>query len=45
MEYIKEINIMEAVIHILDNNSDEPVLNEYSLELNEDTYNFLLKHL
>lgn len=36
---------MEAVIHILDNNSDEPVLNEYSLELNEDTYNFLLKHL
>ncbi|MCI6275365.1 MAG: nucleoid-associated protein [Clostridium sp.] len=45
MEYIKEINIMEAVIHLLDNNSDEPVLNEYSLELNEDTYNFLLKHL
>ncbi|GAA0694459.1 MULTISPECIES: nucleoid-associated protein [Clostridium] len=45
MEYIKEINIMEAVLHILDNNSDEPVLNEYSLELNEDTYNFLLKHL
>lgn len=45
MEYIKEINIMEAVLHILDNNSDDPVLNEYSLELNEDTYNFLLKHL
>lgn len=45
MEYIKEINIMEAVLHILDNNSNEPVLNEYSLELNEDTYNFLIKHL
>jgi len=28
MEYINEININEAIIHILDNNSDEPVLNE-----------------
>jgi hypothetical protein len=45
LEYINEINITEAVIHILDNNSDEPVLNEYSLELNEDTYNFLYKHI
>lgn len=45
MEYINEINITEAIIHILDNNSDEPVLNEYSLELNEDTYNFLYKHI
>ena len=45
MEYINEINITEAIIHILDNNNDEPVLNEYSLELNEDTYNFLFKHI
>jgi hypothetical protein len=45
LEYINEINITEAIIHILDNNSDEPVLNEYSLELNEDTYSFLFKHI
>lgn len=45
VEYIKEININEAVIHILDNNTEEPVLNEYRLELNEETYRFLLKHI
>lgn len=45
MEYINEININEAVIHILDSNSDEPILNEYKLRLNEETYNFLLKHI
>ena len=45
MEYINEINITEAIIHILDNNSDEPILNEYSLDLNEETYNFLIKHI
>ncbi|MBC2581538.1 nucleoid-associated protein [Clostridium sp. DJ247] len=45
MEYIKEINLNEAVIHILDNNTDEPILNEYTLELNEDTYSFILKHI
>ena len=45
LEYIREININEAVIHILDNNSDEPILNEYTLELNEEIYNFLLKHI
>lgn len=45
LEYIKEITINEAVIHILDNNSDEPVLNEYYMELNEDIYKFLLKHI
>lgn len=45
MEYISDINIQEAVIHIVDSNTDEPVLNEYSLELNEDTYTFLHRHL
>jgi hypothetical protein len=45
MEYINEININEAVIHILDSNGEEPILNEYSLELNEDTYLFLYKHI
>ncbi len=45
MEYIKEIHINEAIIHILDNNSEEPVINEHYLELNEDTYKFVLRHV
>ena len=45
MEYINDINIQEAVIHIVDSNGEEPVLNEYKLELNEDTYKFLYKHI
>ena len=45
MEYINDINIQEAVIHILDSSTDEPILNEYNLELNEDTYNFLHRHI
>ncbi|MGL4773512.1 MAG: nucleoid-associated protein [Clostridium sp.] len=45
MEYISDININEAVLHILDSNAEEPVLNEYPLELNEDIYKFLHKHI
>lgn len=44
MEYIREININEAVLHILDTNSDEPILNEFKLDLDEDVYRFLLRH-
>lgn len=45
MEYIKNININEAVIHILDNESGEPLLTELYLELSEETYMFLLRHI
>lgn len=45
MQYVNDINIQEAVIHILDTNGDEPVLNEFALELNDDIYKFLFKHL
>lgn len=45
MEYINDINIQEAVIHILDSEAGEPVLNEYALDLSEDTYNFLYRHI
>jgi hypothetical protein len=45
MEYIREISINEAVIHILDSNTDEPVLNEFRLELNEELYKFILRHV
>lgn len=44
MEYINDININGAVIHILDSNGDEPVLNEYSLDLDEDIYKYIYKH-
>lgn len=45
MEYINDININQAVIHVLDRNASEPVLNEYILELNDEVYKFLLKHI
>ncbi|OSA97805.1 UNVERIFIED_ORG: nucleoid-associated bacterial protein [Clostridium botulinum] len=45
MEYINDININQAVIHVLDRNAAEPVLNEYMLELNEEVYKYLYKHL
>ena len=45
MEYINDINIQEAVIHILDSEAGEPVLNEYALDLSDDTYNFLYRHI
>lgn len=45
MEYIKEITINEAIVHILDNNGDEALLNEYTLELNEEVHTFLKKHI
>lgn len=45
MEYINDININEAVIHVLDSNGEEPVLNEYSLELDEDTYRYIYRHI
>lgn len=45
MDYVNDININEAVIHILDSNVEEPVLNEYKLDLNEDTYKFIFKHI
>jgi len=45
MEYINDVNIQEAVIHILDAGAGEPILNEYTLDLSEDTYNFLYRHI
>ncbi|WP_097025408.1 nucleoid-associated protein [Clostridium peptidivorans] len=45
MEYIREVIINEAIIHVLDNNADEPILNEQKLTLNDEVYTFLLKHI
>ncbi|MBD5631374.1 nucleoid-associated protein [Clostridium botulinum] len=45
MEYIKEVNINEAIIHILDSNANGPILNEYKLKLDDENYKFILKHV
>lgn len=45
MEYVNDINIVEAVIHILDNNSDEPILNEYKLDLGDEIYKYIYRHI
>jgi hypothetical protein len=45
MDKIRDISINEAIIHVLDNNSDEPILNNYMMELNEDVYRFIRSHL
>lgn len=45
MEYINDINIQEAVIHILDSGASEAILNEYAIDLSDDTYNFLYRHI
>jgi hypothetical protein len=45
MDYINDININEAVLHVLDSNAEEPVLSEFSIELAEDQYKILDKHI
>lgn len=45
MDDIKEISISEAVVHILDVNSDEAILNESRLALGEELYDYLLKYI
>lgn len=45
MEYVKDITINEAIIHILDNNGDTPLLNDKLLTLDEEVYKFLFKHI
>jgi len=39
------IKIKKAVIHVLDKESDEPLLNEFELDINEDIQLFLEKHI
>ena len=40
MEYVNDINIIEAVINVLDNNGEEAILNEYKLDLILQSFNF-----
>lgn len=39
------MEIKNAVIHVLDREAEEPLLNEFELEINDDIYNFIEKHL
>lgn len=39
------IEIIKAVIHVLDKEADEPLLNEFELDINEDIQLFLEKHI
>lgn len=45
MDKIRDISINEAVLHVLDNNSEELILNNYKMELNEEIYKFILSHI
>lgn len=45
MDKIRDISITEAILHVLDTNSDEPILNDYMMDLNEESYKFILSHI
>lgn len=44
-ERISDINIQDAIIHILDKAINEPLLNEFAVSLTEDTYKYIYKHI
>lgn len=45
MNYIQDINITKAVVHVIDNNCEEPKLTDSQLDLNEKTYKYIYKHI
>ncbi|MGL5764032.1 MAG: nucleoid-associated protein [Sarcina sp.] len=45
MEYVNDISIIDAVIHVLNKNNSEPILNNYKLDLTDEVYKFLYKHI
>lgn len=45
MEYINDVSIQDAIIHILDNEAEDPIINEYPLTLSEELYEFIYKHI
>ncbi|MEG2811678.1 MAG: nucleoid-associated protein [Clostridium sp.] len=45
MRNIKDITIEKAIIHIIDSTMEEPILNSRELYLNEDTLEFIGKHI
>lgn len=45
MRNIEYVNIEKAIVHILDKNSDSPILAEVEQEINEEIDEFLAKHI
>ena len=45
MKRIKYVTIMDAVMHLIDGNGDRPILNDNYLELDEESYVFIYKHI
>lgn len=45
MDKIRDISINEAILHVLDTSSDEPILNNYNMQLNDESYKFILSHI
>jgi len=45
MRYLESINVTRAIVHILDRNADEPLLNQIEKEITEDLFEFLTKHI
>jgi len=45
LDKIRDISINEAILHVLDTNSDEPILNNYMMQLNDESYKFILSHI
>lgn len=45
MRNIRDITINKAIIHIIDNSMDEPILNEKELYLTDETLEFIGKHI
>lgn len=45
MRYLESVNVTRAIVHILDRNADEPLLNQVEMEITEDLFEFLTKHI
>ena len=45
MREIEAIIIEKAIIHVLDKNADEPLLTDFTQEINEEIHEFLEKHI
>lgn len=45
MEYINELNIVDAVVHVLENDGTSPILNNDNIILDDETYKFIYKNI
>lgn len=45
MRTVKEVEIMEAIVHKLDNTKDSPTLSDFSLDISDNDKNFIGTHI